>query len=109
MDAKPPAPVPAPQTAMAESGPLRCVLPSGRGVTVRVDGRGEAIEIRSPGGEVELCIALTAQGPVLTVRGARLEIDAADTVAVNCRQFELRTAEGIVLDADGDLALRSRA
>ena len=66
------------------------VLPSGRTVVIRADSQGEAIEVRSAGGEMELRIALTEQGPVLTLRGARLEIDAADTVAVNCRHFAVR-------------------
>jgi hypothetical protein len=83
------------------------VLPSGRTVTVRADGGTEAIEIRSPGGEMELRIALTDRGPVLSLRGARLEIDAADAVAVNCRQFEVHAAEGVVLTAAGDVAIRS--
>lgn len=85
----------------------RGVLPSGRTVVIRADGNGEAIEVRSAAGEMELRIALTDQGPVLSLRGARLEIDAADTVAVNCRQFEVRTTEGVVFDAAGDVALRS--
>ena len=87
----------------------RGVLPSGRTVVIRADGRGEAIEVRSAAGEMELRIALTDQGPVLSLRGARLEIDAADTVAVNCRQFEVRTTGGVMFDAAGDIALRSGA
>lgn len=87
----------------------RGVLPSGRTVVIRADSKGEAIEVRSSAGEMELRIALTDQGPVLSLRGARLEIDAADTVAVNCRQFEVRTTEGVTLDAAGDIALRSGA
>src|SRR5438067_13914917 len=58
---------------------------------------------------MELRIALTDQGPVLTLRGARLEIDAADTVAVNCRHFAVHTTDGVVLDAAGGIALRSGA
>jgi hypothetical protein len=76
-------------------------------VVVKVEGANEELEIRSPEGQVELRIALTEQGPVLTLRGLRLELDAADTVAVNCRQFSLRTTEGVVLDAAGDVSLRS--
>jgi hypothetical protein len=89
-----------------EGAPPR-VLPSGRTVVLKVDGPNEELEIRSPEGQVELRIALTEQGPVLTLRGLRLELDAADTVAVNCRQFSLRTTEGVVLDAAGDVSLRS--
>jgi hypothetical protein len=82
-------------------------LPSGRIVIVQADGGTEAIEVRSPAGQVELRIALTDQGPVLSLRGVRLEIDSTDSVAVNCRRFSLRTTESLSLDAAGDLALRS--
>jgi hypothetical protein len=99
-----PEPTP-PDDRLAQRG----VLPSGRSVVIRADCNGEAIEVRSASGEMELRISLTDQGPVLSLRGARLEIDAADTVAVNCRQFELRTTEGVVLDAAADIELRSGA
>lgn len=96
------------ERALTEPGEPRR-LPSGRSVLVRADERGERVEIRSPGGELELRIALTESGPVLTLRGARLEIDSTDTVAVNCRRFELNTTEGVALKAAGDIDLRSAA
>ena len=78
-------------------------LPSGRTVSVRTaDGR-EEIEIRSAGGEMEVRIVLTPQGPVLQLRGARLEIDSTDTVAVNCRSFEVKAADGVKIQAAGDI------
>ncbi len=78
-------------------------LPSGRTISVRAaDGR-EEIEIRSAGGEMEVRIALTPQGPVLQLRGARLEIDSTDTVAVNCRSFEVKAADGVKIQAAGDI------
>ena len=81
-------------------------LPSGRTVSVRAaDGR-EEIEIRSAGGEMEVRIALTPQGPVLQLRGARLEIDSTDTVAVNCRSFEVNAADGVKIQTAGDIDVR---
>jgi phage gp45-like len=82
-------------------------LPSGKTVVVRADGRTEEIEVRSSTGALEIRIVLTDQGPVLTLCGARLEINATDTVAVNCKHFAVRAAEGVVLDAAGDIALVS--
>ncbi len=106
----PPVPDPTPSDdQLAVPGVHRGVLPSGRTVVIEADGRGEAIEVRSAAGEMELRIALTDRGPVLSLRGARLEIDAADTVAVNCRQFAVRAADGVVLDAAGGIALTSGA
>jgi hypothetical protein len=83
-------------------------LPSGRTVVIHSAGRREEIEIRSATGEMEVRIALTDQGPVLSLRGARLEIDSSDTVAVKCRNFELQTSEGLQLQSGGDVGIRSQ-
>ncbi len=92
-----------PQKAHADATELARQLPSGRTVHVHsADGR-EEIEIRSPGGEMEVRIALTPQGPVLQLRGARLEIDSTDTVAVNCRSFEINAADAVKIQTAGDV------
>jgi hypothetical protein len=74
------------------------ILPSGRSVVVRLAAGAEELEIRSPRGEVEVRIVLTETGPVVRLSGARLELDAAETVAVRCRRFEVRAEEDICLD-----------
>jgi hypothetical protein len=76
-------------------------LPSGRSVIVRLDGGKEELEVRSPQGEVEVRITLTDAGPVISLRGARLELDAADAVAVNCRKFEVNSSEATTLSSAG--------
>jgi hypothetical protein len=73
-------------------------LPSGRSVVVRLAGGAEELEIRSPRGDVEVRVVLTDEGPVVRLSGARLELDAAETVAVNCRRFEVRAEGDICLD-----------
>src|SRR4051812_17448676 len=93
--------------ALIQPGVEERLLPSGKTVLVKADGRTEEIEVRSSGGDIEIRIVLTQHGPVLTLCGARLEINASDTVAVNCRQFAVRATEGMLLDAGGDIALRS--
>ncbi len=92
-----------PEKARAAEAAVIRSLPSGRTVSVRSGGGHEEIEIRSAGGEMEVRIALTPQGPVLQLRGARLEIDSTDTVAVNCRKFEVTAADGVKIDAAGDI------
>ncbi len=74
------------------------MLPSGRSVVVRLAGGAEELEIRSPQGAVEVRILLTDSGPVVRLSGARLELDAAETVAVSCRRFEVRAEGDICLD-----------
>ena len=74
------------------------ILPSGRSVVLRLAEGAEELEIRSPRGDVEVRIVLTESGPVVRVSGARLELDAAETVAVRCRRFEVRAEEDVCLD-----------
>lgn len=98
---------PVAQASPATAGLQERILPSGRTLVVKTDGRTEEIEIRSSGGEIEIRIALTKQGPVLSLSGARLEINATDTVVVNCKQFAVRATEGVLLDAAGNVEVRS--
>ncbi len=83
-------------------------LPSGRSVVVKVAGDCEELEIRDAEGQVEVCVILTTDGPVVRIRGGRLELDAADTVAVRCRRFEVQTVESTELCSEGDLQITGR-
>ena len=96
---RPPAPI-------DHDGASGRVLPSGRSLVVRSDDRHEEIEVRSPDGAMEIRIAFTDRGPVLSLRGVRLEIDAASSIGVKCRDLVVSAAEKIHLSA-GNLGLRS--
>ena len=47
---------------------------------------------------MEVQIALTPEGPVVSLRCARLELASAGAVAMNCRSFDLRTTEDVRLN-----------
>jgi len=79
------------------------VLPSGRTVRVRASSSSEELEVRSPAGEVEVRILLTAAGPVVRIRSARLELEAAEDVSVRCRRFEVQASDEVRLRAEGDV------
>jgi hypothetical protein len=91
------------------------VLPSGRSVVLRLGPDAEAIEVRSPEGEVEVSITLTDQGPVVRLRAAQLQLQAADAVEVKCRHFavhadasaQLQTGGDLQLGAEGDLHIKT--
>jgi hypothetical protein len=70
-------------------------------VVVKVRGECEELEIRDAEGQAEVCVSLTADGPVVRVRGGRLELDAIDTVAVRCQRFEVHTSESTELSSSG--------
>jgi hypothetical protein len=77
---------------------VKRALPSGRTLVLRIGSAGEDIEIRSAEGALDLRITLTDAGPVVSLRGARVEVDAAD-VAIRCHDFDVQ--------ASGDVRLRS--
>ena len=74
-------------------------------MVVKVTGDSEELEIRDAEGKVEVSVSLTADGPVVRVRGGRLELDAADTVAVRCRRFEVQTSESAELSSSGKVRI----
>lgn len=80
------------------------ILPSGRSVVLRVAGSAEELEIRSPSGEVEVHILLTEAGPVVRLHGARLELQATDTVSIRGRRLEVETDE-VQIKTTGDIDL----
>ncbi|MFO0880186.1 MAG: hypothetical protein U0840_22790 [Gemmataceae bacterium] len=68
-------------------------LPSGRSVVIRQAGEAEEVLIRSSEGEVEVRITLTEAGPVVRLRAARLELEAADQVDIRCEKFNVEARE----------------
>ncbi|MDX2016976.1 MAG: hypothetical protein SFY95_04960 [Planctomycetota bacterium] len=95
----------APKAALARVGRLA----SGRQIAIgETAGGGETLEVRAPDGTLELRIALTDQGPVLSLRGVRLEIDSTEAVAVRCKEFAVETTGGLDLRAGGDVRLNAR-
>lgn len=84
--------------AVSPRAATRARFPSGRSIAVQASPAGEALEIRSPAGEMELRIVFTPEGPVVSLRCARLELVSAGAVALDCRRFDLRTTEEIRLN-----------
>jgi hypothetical protein len=83
-------------------------LPSGRSVVVRTVRGREELEIRTAEGELEVRITLTEAGPVIQLRGARLEVESPDSVAFHCRQFEVHADDRLDLRSEGDAAILAR-
>ena len=83
-------------------------LRSGATVSIHPDPRGETIVLRSAGGSVDLSIRMTDQGPVLSLRGVRLEIDATEELAVRCREFSVDARDGVRLTSGGNVQVRSQ-
>jgi hypothetical protein len=102
-----------PETALApaatpSSPSTAATLPSGRTLTVRPDAQGEAIEVRSTSGDLELALVLTPEGPVLKLRGVRLQLDSTESVDLTCKQFNVHTQQGINLTSEGEFRLKTQ-
>jgi phage gp45-like len=72
-------------------------------VIVKIGENQEEMEVRSPSGDVEVQIVLTANGPVVRLRGARLELESPETVAVDCKRFEVHASEKTELRSEGEV------
>jgi phage gp45-like len=84
-----------------------CELPSGRSVVLRLEGQQEELQVRSPSGDVEVRIVFTDAGPVVQLRGARLELQAAESIDVTCKRFAVQTTEGTTLHSEGDVNIKA--
>jgi hypothetical protein len=100
MTAMTPSETQAPQTAPQ-------ALPSGRSVVLRYGDGEEQIEVRSPSGEVEVRIVLTDRGPVVRLRGARLELEAPEEIALTCGRLAVHTKEALELASAGAVHVRA--
>ena len=86
----------------------RVYLQHGRTLAVTAGGVDETIEIRGSGGQVELRIKMTEDGPVLQVDAVRVAIKAEDAIALECRRFAVTAAESVDISSEGELGLRAR-
>ena len=94
------------EVGMSSPNPIQ-TLQSGRSVLVRGEEGAEVVEICDAQGEIEVSITIGAEGPVVKVLGAKLELEATDTVSVKARCFEVETTETARIHADGHLTLTS--
>ncbi len=69
---------------------------------LRLSAESEDLEIVSPDGRSEVRIAFTPDGPVVTIRGARIRLDAED-LRLRCQTFRVDAKSDIVLRARGDV------
>jgi len=91
---------------MSSPKPIQ-TLQSGRTVTVCGEPGAEVVEICDAEGSVEVSISIGAEGPVVKLSGARLELEATETVAIKTRHFDVQAEETARIHADGHLTFTS--
>ncbi|MFO0948371.1 MAG: hypothetical protein U1D30_21035 [Planctomycetota bacterium] len=78
-------------------------LPSGRRVVIDLANGEEHIDLYSPRGEMEVRITLGESGPTVSLRGARLEMEAIEKLAIRCKELAIIADEGASLRTGGVL------
>ena len=99
-----PAAVPA---ATPPARPSAIRFASGRSISaVEADGE-ERIEVRGADGALVIALRLGADGPVLTVVGASIEIGAAKRLSLRAETMHLASAGDLTIEAGGGLFQRA--
>lgn len=95
------------ETAAAEARALH--LRQGRTLTLTSVGKDELVEIRGSSGVLELRIRVTDEGAVLEMESVRLSLRAAESVDVDCKEFNVSAERSIGLSAQGEIRVSGKA
>ena len=82
-------------------------LDSGRQIIVDSGEKEELIRIVEPEGEVVMTVRMTEGGPVITVRGAHLELKSTETIILEAKKIEMRADEEAAVTSKGSLEVTS--
>jgi hypothetical protein len=85
----------------------RMYLDGGRQVAVVEHAGQQAVEIRAASGQLELRIKLTAEGPVLSLDGVKVEMNAAESLQIKCKDFKVEATESTTIESKGELKIKS--
>ena len=79
-------------------------LKDGRKVVVK----DQLVEIRNEAGMVEVRIQMTAEGPVVQVEAARMQLKASESVEIQSKKVEIKTEEDIEVEAKGIIRINGK-
>lgn len=86
---------------------IRMQLDSGRQVMVHSSEKDELIEIAESDGEIIMKVRMTNDGPVISVRGAHLELKSTETIALEAKKIKIKAKEKVVVETNGGLEIDS--
>ena len=86
---------------------IRMQLDSGRQILVHSSEKEELIEIAAPEGEIIMKVRMTDDGPVISVRGAHLELKSTETIALEAKKIKIKAKEKVVVESNGGLEIDS--
>ena len=82
-------------------------LDSGRQIIVHSDEKEELIQIVEPKGEISMTVRMTDAGPVVTVRGAHLELKSTETITLEAKEIKICAEENASVKSKGSLEVDS--
>ncbi|MFT5582877.1 MAG: hypothetical protein ACI9VR_000454 [Cognaticolwellia sp.] len=107
MSLPPDQPQPVPLLASPLATPL--ITPLGRSLVIEeLNEHEERLEVRDAQGVLEMEVRLTRDGPVLRLSSERIELNATDTVAVNCERFVVNAKQSVQILSEGDAKVQAK-
>ena len=91
----------------AQDTKKRMQLDSGRQIIVHSDEKEELIQIVEPKGEIVMTVRMTDSGPVITVRGAHLEIKSTESITLEAKEIKIRAEKNASVKSNGSLEVDS--
>lgn len=90
-----------------EHSKMRMQLESGRQVMVHSSEKEERIEITESDGAIIMNVRMTDDGPVISVRGAHLELKSTETIALEAKTIKIKAEEEALVESKGSLEIDS--
>ncbi len=81
-------------------------LKRGRTLSVAAAGGDETLEIRAASGALELRVKLTDDGVVVQLDGAHISLKAAESIDLECKNFNVNAHSDVHIQSAGDLTIR---
>jgi hypothetical protein len=85
----------------------RVYLDQGRSLAVSREGAHQVVDIRAASGQLELRVKLTEEGPVLVLEGVKVQVHAAESFDIKCREFNIEATESTVIASKGELKIKA--
>ena len=88
-----------------DSNTQKIVLNSGRQIVAKLKGDEELLEIREADDRIVLEVRLTQSGPVIAVKGARLELSAMEEISLDARKINIHSEDQTRISSQGGLEI----
>lgn len=75
------------------------VLRSGHAIEAESSSAAEIVRVRAPGGACVVTIHLSAEGPIVRVEGASLEVAASKRLSLQCEDLDIRASRSVAIEA----------